>query len=55
MRGNRLAEAVWALFRMVVGLLFALHGASTVFGVFGATVVAGMRRRWAAGPDGMPV
>ena len=35
MRGNRLAETVWALFRGVVGLLFALHGASTVFGVFG--------------------
>lgn len=35
MRGNRFAEAVWALFRVVIGLLFALHGASTVFGVFG--------------------
>jgi putative oxidoreductase len=35
MRGNRLTEAVWALFRVVIGLLFALHGASTVFGVFG--------------------
>ena len=35
MRGNRLAEPVWALFRVVIGLLFALHGASTVFGVFG--------------------
>lgn len=35
MRGNRFTEAVWALFRIVIGLLFALHGASTVFGVFG--------------------
>jgi putative oxidoreductase len=35
MRGNRLTEPVWTLFRVVVGLLFALHGASTVFGVFG--------------------
>jgi putative oxidoreductase len=35
MRGNRFTEAVWALFRVVIGLLFALHGASTVFGVFG--------------------
>src|ERR1041384_7520366 len=35
MRGNRFTEAVWALFRGVIGLLFALHGASTVFGVFG--------------------
>jgi putative oxidoreductase len=35
MRGNRFTEAVWALFRVVIGLLFTLHGASTVFGVFG--------------------
>jgi putative oxidoreductase len=35
MRGSPFTEAVWALFRVVVGLLFALHGASTVFGVFG--------------------
>jgi putative oxidoreductase len=35
MRGNRFTDGVWALFRVVVGLLFALHGASTVFGVFG--------------------
>jgi len=35
MRGNRLTEPVWTLFRVVIGLLFALHGASTVFGIFG--------------------
>jgi putative oxidoreductase len=35
MTGNRLTGPVWSLFRAVVGLLFALHGASTVFGVFG--------------------
>ena len=35
MRRNHVTEAVWALFRGVTGLLFALHGASTVFGVFG--------------------
>jgi putative oxidoreductase len=35
MRGNRFKEAIWALFRIVIGLLFSLHGASTVFGVFG--------------------
>ncbi|AEV84776.1 membrane protein [Actinoplanes sp. SE50] len=35
MRGNPFSEAVWALFRGVIGLLFALHGVSTVFGVFG--------------------
>jgi putative oxidoreductase len=33
--GNRFTRAVWVLFRVVIGLLFALHGASTVFGVFG--------------------
>lgn len=32
---NRLTGVVWSLFRAVIGLLFALHGASTVFGVFG--------------------
>ena len=35
MRRTHLGEAVWSLFRAVIGLLFALHGASTVFGVFG--------------------
>jgi len=35
MRRNQLTEGVWAVFRVVIGLLFALHGASTVFGVFG--------------------
>lgn len=35
MKGNRFSGSVWSLFRAVVGLLFALHGASTVFGVFG--------------------
>ncbi|WFE26153.1 DoxX family protein [Solwaraspora sp. WMMD791] len=32
---ERLPEIVTALFRVVVGLLFALHGAATLFGVFG--------------------
>jgi putative oxidoreductase len=35
MTGNRLRGPIWSLFRAVVGFLFALHGASTVFGVFG--------------------
>ncbi len=35
MRGNRFTEVVWTLFRIVIGLLFSLHGASTVFGIFG--------------------
>ncbi|MFY1696594.1 MULTISPECIES: DoxX family protein [unclassified Solwaraspora] len=32
---ERLPEIVTALFRVVVGLLFTLHGAATLFGVFG--------------------
>jgi putative oxidoreductase len=35
MTGNRLRGPIWSLFRVVVGFLFTLHGASTVFGVFG--------------------
>jgi putative oxidoreductase len=35
MTGNRLRGPIWSLFRAVVGFLFTLHGASTVFGVFG--------------------
>ncbi|MDG4768602.1 DoxX family protein [Solwaraspora sp. WMMD406] len=31
----RLPELVTAMFRVVVGLLFALHGAATLFGAFG--------------------
>jgi putative oxidoreductase len=31
----RLTELVTTLFRVVVGLLFALHGAASLFGVFG--------------------
>ncbi|MEV6599881.1 DoxX family protein [Actinoplanes sp. NPDC051346] len=35
MRGTRLTETVWTLFRIVIGLLFTLHGVATVFGIFG--------------------
>ena len=35
MAGNRFTGPIWSLFRAVVGLLFTLHGASTVFGIFG--------------------
>lgn len=35
MTTNRLAEPVWSLFRVVIGLLFACHGAVTVLGLFG--------------------
>ncbi|GAA0549171.1 DoxX family protein [Paractinoplanes ferrugineus] len=32
---QKLAGPVWSLFRIVVGLLFTLHGAATVLGLFG--------------------
>ncbi|MEH1011585.1 DoxX family protein [Micromonospora sp. CPCC 206060] len=35
MTANRLADPVITLFRVVVGLLFVLHGAASLFGVFG--------------------
>lgn len=35
MNTTRLADLVTTLFRMVLGLLFALHGAASLFGVFG--------------------
>jgi putative oxidoreductase len=35
MISNRFAGPVWSLFRIVVGLLFAMHGMATVLGLFG--------------------
>lgn len=55
MTGNRLRGPIWSLFRAVVGLLFMLHGASTVLGVFGGSrgsghaVPAGTWPGWYAG------
>ncbi|XVU28020.1 DoxX family protein [Actinoplanes sp. CA-054009] len=37
METQKFAGPVWSLFRIVVGLLFALHGASTVLGLFGGS------------------
>lgn len=34
---NRLAGPVWSLFRIVMGLLFALHGTTSVLGLFGGS------------------
>jgi len=34
---ERFTEPIYALFRIVFGLLFASHGAEKVFGMFGAT------------------
>jgi putative oxidoreductase len=41
MSTHRFSGPVWSLFRMVVGLLFSLHGAGTVFGVFGGSAGSG--------------
>ncbi|WP_434741906.1 DoxX family protein [Micromonospora sp. SH-82] len=35
MNADRFAQPVLSLFRMVIGLLFLLHGASSLFGLFG--------------------
>ena len=35
MASPRLAEPVWSMFRIVVGLLFFCHGLASVFGVLG--------------------
>lgn len=35
MASPRLAEPVWSMFRIVVGLLFLCHGLASVFGVLG--------------------
>ncbi|XVV15250.1 DoxX family protein [Actinoplanes sp. CA-131856] len=41
METQKFAGPVWSLFRIVVGLLFALHGASTVLGLFGGNKGSG--------------
>ncbi|MFL6051997.1 MAG: DoxX family protein [Actinoallomurus sp.] len=54
MNPNRLRDPVLSLFRIVVGLLFLLHGLSSVFGVFGGnrgtghTLAAGTWPGWYA-------
>jgi putative oxidoreductase len=35
MHTHRLTGPIWSLFRIVIGLLFTLHGAATVLGLFG--------------------
>lgn len=41
MDARRFSEPVWSLFRIVIGLLFSLHGASTVLGLFGGNQGSG--------------
>ncbi|WP_246001460.1 DoxX family protein [Allorhizocola rhizosphaerae] len=50
MSGNRFAEVTTALFRVVLGLLFALHGVSSLFGVFGGNRGSGRAIEFAAWP-----
>ena len=54
MSTSRFAGPIWSLFRVVVGLLFALHGAASVFGFFGGNqgkgaVEVGQWPGWYAG------
>ena len=46
---GRLSEPAYALLRIVAGLLFALHGAQKLFGVFGGQQVPMMSQFWFAG------
>jgi len=41
MDAQRFSGPVWSLFRIVVGLLFSLHGAGTVLGVLGGNQGSG--------------
>ncbi|MEV4417804.1 DoxX family protein [Catellatospora sp. NPDC049609] len=50
MSSARSAAITLALFRVVTGLLFALHGASSLFGVFGGNRGSGQAVEFAAWP-----
>lgn len=51
MRLDRYAEPTLALFRVVVGLLFAFHGVATMFGVFGGHMGTGRAAEFGAWPS----
>ncbi|HST82339.1 MAG TPA: DoxX family protein [Kineosporiaceae bacterium] len=38
---QRFSGPVWSLYRIAIGLLFSLHGAGTIFGVFGGNAGSG--------------
>lgn len=38
---HRFSGPAWSLFRIVIGLLFSLHGMGTVFGLFGGNAGSG--------------
>jgi putative oxidoreductase len=46
---GRFSEPAFALLRIVAGLLFALHGAQKLFGMFGGQQVPMMSQFWFAG------
>lgn len=46
---GRFAGPAYALMRIVVGLLFAVHGAQKLFGAFGGQQAPMMTQFWAAG------
>jgi putative oxidoreductase len=41
MDAHRFSGPVWSLFRIVIGLLFSLHGAGSVLGLFGGSAGSG--------------
>ena len=41
MDAHRFSAPVWSLFRIVIGLLFSLHGAGSVLGLFGGSAGSG--------------
>lgn len=41
MNTHGLPGAVWSVFRIVIGLLFSLHGAASVLGLFGGSMGSG--------------
>jgi putative oxidoreductase len=46
---GRFAEPAYALLRIVAGLMFAMHGAQKLLGVFGGQTVPMMTQPWFAG------
>jgi putative oxidoreductase len=50
---ERYIEPIYALFRIIFGLLFASHGAQKLFGAFGGVDGKGLALDPALGPDAM--
>lgn len=54
MTNAKLTDLVTTLFRVVLGLLFALHGAASLFGIFGGNRGSGEAIPLGTWPDGTP-